>query len=609
MNNALTDSLQRETSMWSYVWKLLRMRMVIFISGFRRSRLRRKIGLVLLGLLILGGFALVFLGSWFLLRFLRGPELKTILSNVTPILESVPVLILAGAFLGILLTSFGVLLQALYLAGDMDFLLSAPVPVRAVFITKLLQAILPNLGLIGLFSLPVLYGLGVSGGYNILYFPLVIVVLVSLALAAAGLSSLLVMAVVRIFPARRVAEVLAFIGATVSILCSQTGQFTSQMDFSKISQDQINNGLTTISRFNSPWSPLAWAGRGLVDIGEGRWLSGVIFLLLTLGLAVGIFYFSLGIAERLYYNGWATMQVGSRKKRARRAELAAPPESILPGKAETGVLMPAISAAEGRRHGPGSILLPSDVVAIIRKDFQVLRRDLRNMSQMVTPLIFGLIYAFALLRNGSESPLGRGDAPDVFYTTIKSALVYANVGISLFVGWSLLMRLAMQGFSQEGKQYWILKASPVGANKLLLAKFLVAFLPSVVLSLVFLILISLLQKASLGVLLYGLPVVALTIAGIAGLNLAFGVRGANLTWEDPRHMSRGTTGCLGSLVSLGFLALALSLFFAPPLLLPLIRVPEIVGQGVGLVIGGIACLTATLLPPWLVRASVNRIGE
>ncbi len=609
MNAALVESLQRETSMWSYVWKLLRMRMVIFISGFRRSRLRRKIGMIFLGLLIIGGFALVFAGSWFLLGFLRRPDLATYIGNVAPLLNSVPVLLLAGAFLGILLTSFGVLLQALYLAGDMDFLLSAPVPVRAVFITKLLQAILPNLGLIGLFSLPILYGLGVSGGYNILYYPLVIVVLISLALAAAGLSSLLVMAIVRIFPARRVAEVLAFIGATVSILCSQTGQFTSQMNFSKFSQDQLNSGLTTISRFNSPWSPLAWAGRSLVDIGEGHWLTGIAFLALTLGLTVGIFYFSLGIAERLYYTGWATMQVGSRKKRARRTELAAPSKPMAPAVAGTNTLAPPFSSTSLRQPWSGVILLPREVGAIIRKDFLVLRRDLRNMSQMVTPLIFGFIYAFALLRNGSNVPAGRGEAPEVFITAMRSALVYANVGISLFVGWTLLTRLAMQGFSQEGKQYWILKSSPVSANKLLLAKFLVAFLPSVLLSLVFLVLISFLQKAYLGVFLYGVPVVVLTIAGVAGLNLSFGVRGANLNWEDPRQMSRGTIGCLGTLVSLVFLGLSLVLFFAPPLLLPLVQLPEIFGQIAGLVLGGAFCLTATLLPPWLVRNKVAAIGE
>ena len=93
-----------------------------------------------------------------------------------PFLEAVPVLILTELFLGILLTSFGVLLQALYLSGDMDFLLAAPVPIRAVFIAKLLQAVLPNFGLIALFGLPVLFGLGMSEGYNLLYYPLVLLV-------------------------------------------------------------------------------------------------------------------------------------------------------------------------------------------------------------------------------------------------------------------------------------------------------------------------------------------------------------------------------------------------------------------------------------------------
>ena len=95
-------------------------------------------------------------------------------------------MILAALFLGILFTSFGVLLQALYLSGDMDFLLTSPVPIRAVFVTKLLQAVLPNFGLIALFGLPVLFGLGFSEHYNFLYYPLVLLIMIALTLAAAG---------------------------------------------------------------------------------------------------------------------------------------------------------------------------------------------------------------------------------------------------------------------------------------------------------------------------------------------------------------------------------------------------------------------------------------
>src|SRR4030042_6913249 len=111
------------------------------------------------------------------------------------------------------MASFRLLLQALYLAKDMDFLVSAPIPMRSVFLSKLLEAVLPNFILVLVFGLPVLISLGGDGGFHVVYYPLVFLVLACIALGAAGISSLLVMAVVRIFPAKRVAEILTFLGA------------------------------------------------------------------------------------------------------------------------------------------------------------------------------------------------------------------------------------------------------------------------------------------------------------------------------------------------------------------------------------------------------------
>jgi ABC-2 type transport system permease protein len=574
-------------NIWRSVWKLLRLRILIFISGFRRAKLRRKIGTAFLVVLAIGALAFAFSLSWLLLKFLRSPQLAQYIGDTAPLLASVPVIVVTAAFFGILLASFGVLLQALYLAGDMDFLLSAPVSIRAVFISKLLQAILPNFGLVILFGLPVLYGLGASGGYNFLFYPLVVIVLTALALAAAGLSSLLVMFVVRIFPARRVAEVLGFFVAIVSFLCGQSGQLANYTD---ISQQQTTQTLQLLTHINSPWSPLAWAGRGLVDIGEGRWASGIGFFLLTVALASGIFAISLVTAEKLYYTGWANVQVSVRKKKT-----------------------PRTSHTIARRRSPIARILESSIPAPVRgifvKDLLVLRRDIRNMSQLVTPLMLGLIYGFMLIRGGGNAPAGRGEAPDWFMQVMKNLFVYANVGLSLFVGWSLLSRLAMMGFSQEGKSYWILKSAPVGPRKLLVAKFLVAFIPSLVLGWGYLLVISLLQRVSLGTLVFGLGVVALCIAGTAGLNLAFGVAGANLDWEDPRRMNRGSTGCIGALVSMGFLVISLLLFFGPAVLAGIIGWPETIGQLAGLVLGGSLSLAAAILPPWYVQNRVPRLGE
>lgn len=577
---------QPNPALWRYVWKLLRLRGVILISEFRRAKLRRKIGMIFLGLLAIAGLVFAFVLSWLLLRLMRSPELAQFMGNTQPLLESMPTLVISAAFAAILITSFAVLLQALYLAGDMEFLLSAPVPIRAIFITKLLQATLPNFSLILLFGLPVLYGLGASGGYNILYYPLVLIVLALVALATAGLSSLLVMGVVRIFPARRVAEVLGFVVAILSFTCSQSGQFAR---YANVSQGQATQMLNLATRFNTPWSPLTWAGRGLVDIGEGRWPSGAGLVLLTIVITSGVFALSLATAERLYYSGWASVQISTGKKASAR---------------RNGAVQPRVAIAAPLRR-----LLPADVRGLIAKDWLMLRRDLRNMSQLITPLILGAVYALMLIRSGGQAPAGRGEAPAVFMEIMQNAMVYGNVAISLFVSWSLLSRLAALGFSLEGKNYWMIKIAPISVARLLGAKYLAAFLPTLALGWVFLLIISLVQRASPGTLIFGMLVVLLTIAGTAGLNLAFGVIGANFNWEDPRRVTQGGIGCLGALASFLFLGISLLLFFGPAVLLKMLGGPAAAGEFAGLALGGIVCLIGGFVPLWLVRGRVRRLGE
>jgi ABC-2 type transport system permease protein len=578
-----------------YVWKLLRLQAGISLSAFRAARTRRKVGTIILAVIILIFAVVVFVVSWLLLGFLRSPELAKILAeqnqpSVTPFLEAVPVMILAGSFIAILVTSFGVLLQALYLSGDMDFLLSAPIPIRAVFVAKMLQAILPNFGFIALFSLPVLFGLGAAGNYSLLYYPLVVVVLALLALASAGISSLLVMGVVRIFPARRVAEVLGFLGATISIICSQSGNLINGLHLENSNVDSSQIPLSTLTRFNSPWIPLSWPGRGLVELGEGRWLTGALFLALTLALAGALFLVSLETAQRLYYTGWASVQVGGRKKRTARP-------------------MPAVPVRKTAAPSIIAQVIPQPVLGIIRKDFLTLRRDLRNMSQLIMPIIFGAIYGLLILRSGGEPPAGQGEAPAWLMQAFKTVLLYGNVAISLFVVWSLLSRLGLMGFSQEGKNYWMLKTAPVGAGRLLAAKLLVAYLPALVIGCAFMLVMSLLQRAPLSIFFFGLAVVSLSTIGTAGISLTFGVTGVNLTWEDPRRMNAGFSGCLSMLASFVYQVASLALFFGPPIIFSVLGGPQLVGQAMGIVLGAAFSISCAVIPLQLVAKRVARIGE
>jgi len=566
-------------SLWPATWKLLRLRLRIWVNGFRRARRRDKVlrSLLLLGLV--GLLALAFYLSRGLLGLVRSPEFAAAIPNSGAFIDGLPVLVMGGAFLGILLTSFGVLLQSLYLAGDMDFLLSAPIPIRAVFLTKLLQAILPNFGLLSLLSLPLLFGLGALGGFHAAYYPLVVIALAALSLAGAGLASLLVMGIVRLFPARRVAEVLGFVGAVLSILCSQSGQLVSDAN-----SDQMARTVGWLARFDTPWSPLAWAGRGVVQIGEGHWFSGLAMLGLTLALAGVVFFFALTTAERLYYTGWASLSAVRTRRR------------------------PLRSAASQPRRGGGA-RRPSPVRAIVLKDFTVLRRDLRNLSQMVTPIILGIVYTVLLTRGGGEPPPGRGEAPGWFMEGFRDVLDYGDVAIAMFVGWMLLGRLAAIAFSQEGRSYWILKTAPVSAARLIAAKFASAFLPATALGWGFVLVLTVVRQTPIGHAVFSLVVVAACFAAATGVNLAFGIAGAVFEWEDPRQMQRGAAGCLSFIASTAGVGVCVLLFFGPVIGAALLGLSAPAGQLAGVALGGAASVACALIPLRVVRRRVERLGE
>jgi len=568
------------------VWKLLKLRVRLFLSDFKQAKIRRKIVIGFVWFAILGVMALVFGLSWALLGFLQSPALQQAIGEMQQIIDAVPSLIVSVAFFGILVTSFGVLLQGLYLAGDMDFLLSSPIPIRSVFLAKLLQAILPNLAIVSLFGLPVLFGLGVANNYSFLYYPFVLIVMAALALAAAGISALLVMLLVRIISPKRIAEVLGFVGAILAMVMSQIGNIINFGEFTP-GDEQLQQTLSTVERINSPWMPLTWGGRGLVALGEGEWLLAGGLLILTLGICLGIFGLSLIIAERWYYAGWAGMQVVATKKKTKQRR-------NLNRFTRNNILINWISP---------------NIRAVVRKDYLVLRRDLRNLSQLVTPLIFGIIYTFLLLRNNGDISAEQTQAPSFLTQAFKIALVYSSVGIAIFVGWMLLARLATMSFSQEHQNYWILKSAPVNSRQLVSAKFLVAYLPTILLGFIFLTVIILLQGVSLDIWIYGLFVIALSNAGLGGINIAFGIAGARFDWKDPRRMTNATTGCLSALVSMIYMLLNLSLFFAPPILFAAIGAPSNYGHFIGGMFGGIVSLICLVLPPWMVRKRIPLMAE
>jgi len=219
------------------------------------------------------------------------------------------------------------------------------------------------------------------------------------------------------------------------------------------------------------------------------------------------------------------------------------------------------------------------------------------------------VYTLMLLRSGGEPPAGQGNAPAWFMESFRIVLAYGSVGMSLFVGWMLLSRLAGMGFSQEGKNYWMLKVSPLRVGYLMAAKFLVAYLPTLGLGLIFLTVLSIVQGLSILEFIYSIITISLCLAGMAGILLAFGIIGANFTWDDPRRMNSGTMGCFGQILTMLYLPVSFGLFIAPLGFAQFMGFPITYGYLVGLILGSSVTAGFALIPLWLVRKRVARLGS
>jgi uncharacterized membrane protein len=190
----------------------------------------------------------------------------------------------------------------------------------------------------------------------------------------------------------------------------------------------------------------------------------------------------------------------------------------------------------------------------------------------------------------------------------RQVITYGGLGTSLFVAWIFAARLALGGIGLEGKRYWLLKVAPLRPEILLAAKFAVAYLPSLALGSVFLVAAAFLGRSGIEALPYNWVALAGTVGALCAVYLAFGTVGANLTWEDPRQVTRGTMGCIGWVAGTATAGIIAGVFSGFPLL-ALLGVPVVLAQGLGLTVGLTLCAVALVAAFLWVRGRVALIGE
>ncbi|HEU5012130.1 MAG TPA: hypothetical protein VFT66_06275, partial [Roseiflexaceae bacterium] len=512
---------------------IARARFLIARNTFWRGNIGRKIGIsVLLIALGFGAWGLYWLMSS-AVQFFTSMQFIDALSRAQqtqpgmsftvdiqpqPFLEALPSIVLFGALVLLILTSFGNLLASLYLSGDMDMLLVAPVPMRSVFVVKFFSGlVIPYIVLFVLLG-PALLGFGQGLGYGWAYYLMVVVVLALFPLLPVGVGALLVMAVVRVIPARRAREIVGLISGLIGAAWWILSQFSREIAPRMATVNTLDN----LRRLNVPVLPSAWAGHALLAAGQGEWLTLLVYGGLYVVLSIGVFMGCVLLTERLYYAGWSNMAVQGGRVRRRTTN----------DKRQTL----ASGAPQSFVHRLSSIVLPPQSAAIFAKDLRLFPRDLRNVQQLIFPIVLAIVWTYQLIRSSAAAG-GQAQFQQVWGS-------FASVGISFFICLSLSNVMAGTGISREGRSFWLLKIAPVSAWQILIGKLALAYLPFLVVGTVFVAGLSLLQGNSATDFVRSLLLVWLVGLGTTSITLGMGAAFPKFNWENPNQQSTVRAGCL-----------------------------------------------------------------
>lgn len=487
-------------------WLLLALQSRLAWNAFTsRSLLRRLVAgasLVLIGLFAGSLASGIGYGAGRLLRRFPGLGLEPLLPGL---LLTVPVLLL-------LVISFGVALGTLFLAGDLELLMAAPVDRRAVIASRLLGSMGWYYALLGATALPALVAYGLALGYGPLYYIAAVASLLAVPLFPAGVAALLAMIVARFAPPRRVSEAMGLAAGLFGIafsIAGQTARLWTRTLFG--SATSVRALLASLRDVDALPIPTFVAGRGLAAAGAGHLSAAVGDLAGFALLTFGAFALCLAGADTLYASGWVRMQSGGAASRRRTAG------------AEAG----------------GWLARAPVFMAICWKDWQLLLRDLRNFAQLLTPLLLmPFVYANLLGRSSRRNGdlLGPGGPLGSLAADARAAAVAAGV---LILSVLIFGRLARTSVSREGAAWWVLKAAPISSSTVLVGKLAAAAIPFVAVSTLLMGLAALWNGYSLAGAIYGWYGVEVLGLAMLALNVACSVPWAKLDWDDPRRAVSG----------------------------------------------------------------------
>ncbi|MDH3732750.1 MAG: hypothetical protein OEU54_04415 [Gemmatimonadota bacterium] len=490
------------------------------LSALGRGDKGRTIGKRIPTLLLTGGaaFAFLFLVGTRLLRTLRevpevGPLLASKLLGLTLLL-----------FLGILLLSNLIAaLSSFFLAKDLPMVHEAPVDWLGLYGARLLETLGSSSWMVLLMVLPVLAAYQVVYGGDIGFYGLAVLTLFPYLLIPAAIGSAITLILVRVFPARRTRDILAFVsviaGALLVVglrvlrperLVNPEG-FRNLVDF-----------LEVLRGPSSPWLPSEWMAQTLVGYLDGAFDPFWLWMLWV--TAVGFVALGAGLHWALYPRGFTRAQEGG--------------ESGQRGDRVWNVYSAMLRPLGLERR------------EMVLKDTRVFFRDATQWSQLLVlgVLLFVYVYNIRVLPVHSSETMSR---------FLVSMVVFLNLALAGFILAAVAARFVFPAYSLEGRTLWLLRSSPLPPDIFVWSKYWSGAVPLLVLAVALTVMTNRILGVVPGIMtLSVVSIIALTLALVAQA-LAWGVAMPRFETGNAAQIPTSVGGMLFMLSALVTLVLVL----------------------------------------------------
>jgi ABC-2 type transport system permease protein len=493
--------------------------------GWKNS-LTRGVGSWPRRLLIVGLAVGFWIGTYLVIR--RVLRYFEAVYELGPALAYQLLLIILLTFLSMLLFSNLVAaLSSYFLARDLDLVHATPVSPDAFFFARLIHTTVNSSWMVLFFSIPIFaaYGAVFGGGWILYLWVALILPLFLLIPAAIGI--LITHLLVYCLPAKRIRDVLFFIGLIAFIVMyflfrfSQPERLVHPESFGNFIQF-----LTAMETPSSPFLPSSWSAEILAGTLFSRETEQGFFFALLASYALFFPLVASWVSSAVYFEGWSKAQE-SRQGRRNLAWFDRFLDRLVR-------------------------LFPQITRAIMVKDIKTFLRDTTQWSQVFLLLALIVVYLY----NFKVLPLDRSPMPAGVLRTLVS---FANLALAGFVLSAVAVRFAFPAISLEGKAFWILQCAPISLRALLWSKFWLIFIPLLVLGELLVFLSNLLLHVPSWMMALSLITVCLMTFGIAAIGVGLGALYPSFDYENAAEIPTSFGGAVAMIMSIGFIAVAVAI--------------------------------------------------